>query len=69
MDSNRKCYAVKNKNENIRANSRSGGIFTAVSDKILDNGGVVYGCAMSDAYTAEHVRATTKTERDRRNRP
>lgn len=65
MDSNRKCYAVKNKNENIRANSRSGGIFTAVSDKILDNGGVVYGCVMSDAYTAEHVRATTKTERDR----
>lgn len=65
MDSNRKCYAVKNKNENIRANSRSGGIFTAVSDKILDNSGVVYGCVMSDAYTAEHVRATTKTERDR----
>lgn len=65
MDSNRKCYAIKNKNENIRANSRSGGIFTAVSDWVLDNGGVVYGCVMSDAYTAEHIRAATKSDRDR----
>lgn len=65
MDSNRICYAVKNKNENIRANSRSGGIFTSVSDLILDNGGIVYGCVMSDAYTAEHIRATTKVDRDR----
>lgn len=65
MDKNRKCYAVKNKNETVRANSRSGGIFTAISDWVLDNGGVVYGCVMSDVYTAEHIRATAKSDRDR----
>lgn len=58
------CYAVNHKDENIRALSRSGGIFTAVSDIILDNGRVVYGCALNDEHLAEHRRATTKQERD-----
>lgn len=60
----RSAYAVKHKDENIRAASRSGGIFTAVSDVILENGGVVYGCALNDEFLAEHKRATTKEERD-----
>lgn len=58
-----KVFAVKHRNENIRAASRSGGIFTAASDIILDNGGVVYGCALNDEHLAEHRRAT-KQERD-----
>ena len=32
---NPKVYAVKHKNEEIRAASRSGGVFTALSDEIL----------------------------------
>lgn len=40
---NPKFYAVKHKNEEIRAASRSGGVFTALSDEILKDGGVVYG--------------------------
>lgn len=34
-----KIYAVKHKDEEIRAASRSGGIFTALSDLVLDDGG------------------------------
>lgn len=57
-------YGVKHKNEDIRSASRSGGIFTAVSDVILDDGGVVYGCKLDGNLNAVHSRATTKQERD-----
>jgi len=59
-----KTYAVKHKNENVRAKSRSGGIFTAISDVVLEKGGVVYGCKLIDNARAVHARATTKKERD-----
>lgn len=57
-------YAVKHKDIGIREASRSGGIFTAVSDYILSKGGVVYGCEMKDATHAVHSRAERKIERD-----
>ena len=57
-------YAVKHKDEIIRAASRSGGVFTSLSDLVLDRGGVVYGCQLFDCRTAIHTRATTKEERD-----
>lgn len=50
-------YAVKHKDESIRAASRSGGIFTALSDIVLENKGVVYGCILTDDFMAVHVRA------------
>ncbi|SCP96221.1 Coenzyme F420 hydrogenase/dehydrogenase, beta subunit C-terminal domain [Anaerobium acetethylicum] len=56
-------YAVKHKDERIRATSRSGGIFTAISDLFLD-GGVVYGCVLDENYNAIHVRTENKTGRD-----
>ena len=37
-----KVYAVKHRNESVIAASRSGGIFTALSDQVLSTGGVVY---------------------------
>ncbi len=58
-------YAVKHKDEDIRARSRSGGIFTAISDIIIENGGAVYGCALNDSFLAVHERATTKQHRDK----
>lgn len=57
-------FAVKHKDEEIRALSRSGGVFTALSDFVLDNGGVVYGCALNEKFLAEHRRAAKKEERD-----
>lgn len=52
-----KIYAVRHKNEDVRAASRSGGFFTAISDHVLDLGGVVYGCVLTDDFKAVHVRA------------
>lgn len=60
----KKVYGIKHKNEDVRAASRSGGFFTAVSDVVLENNGVVYGCALNEQFLAEHRRATTKEERD-----
>lgn len=57
-------YIVKQKNIDSRMKSRSGGIFAAVSDKVLEAGGVVYGCALDENFNAYHRRATTKEERD-----
>lgn len=57
-------YIAINKDEKVRMASRSGGVFTAISDLILDNGGVVYGVKMSNEMEAIHSRATTKLERD-----
>ncbi len=57
-------YAVKHKDENIRMASRSGGVFTALTDIVLDAGGIVYGVKLDDRLHAVHARAETKAERD-----
>lgn len=44
--------------------SRSGGIFVAISDSVLDKGGIVYGAGMDSTFRVMHKRATTKEERD-----
>ena len=59
-----KVFAVKHKIETIRAASRSGGIFTALSDTVLESKGVVYGCILTSDFQAVHVRAESKTKRD-----
>ena len=61
----RKCFLVRHKDAVIVEKSRSGGIFTALSDAVLAKGGVVYGCKMEGVTKAVHQRATTKEERDR----
>lgn len=57
-------YGVKHKDEFIRAASRSGGVFTALSDIVLEEGGIVYGCGLDERFLARHMRASTKQERD-----
>ena len=59
-----KVYAVQHKDEEIRAKSRSGGIFTALSDEVLEHRGVVYGCVLNEDFKAVHVRAEDKKDRD-----
>lgn len=58
-------YAVKHKDISVRMASRSGGIFTALSNYVLDSGGVVYGCILSEMMLAKHIRVTSKSERDK----
>lgn len=60
-----KVYAVKHKDEATRAASRSGGIFTALSDQVLSNCGVVYGCVLMDDFNAVHIRADNEEDRNR----
>ena len=58
-------FAVQHKDENVRASSRSGGIFTALSDYVLEQEGIIYGCVLTENFEAVHARADSKYERDR----
>lgn len=57
-------YAARHKDEDIRAASRSGGVFTALSDYMLEQSGVIYGCVFTDDFNAIHIRAVSKQDRD-----
>lgn len=57
-------YVAKHKNLEARMGSRSGAVFVACSDWILENGGVVYGCILDENLHACHIRAEDKATRD-----
>lgn len=53
------------KDENIRKNSSSGGIFSLFAQKYLSNNGIVIGCAMAEDFkSAKHI--VIKDEQDLR---
>lgn len=58
-------YACKHKDIDIRLNSRSGGVFTGISDSIINSGGKVYGCIMTDDFLAKHVGTSDFSVRDK----
>lgn len=45
------CY---NKDEKIRMNSSSGGIFTLISELVIQSGGVVFGAEFDENYNVRH---------------
>lgn len=57
-------YAARHKDMDEVMKSRSGAVFVAISDYILEHGGVVYGAGYKDHFRVAHKRATTKEERD-----
>jgi len=57
-------YAIKHKNIEVIKKSRSGGAFTAFTDKILAFDGIIYGCITDDKYVAIHSRAINSEQRD-----
>lgn len=57
-------YAARHKDIDEVMRSRSGAAFVAISDYILEQGGVVYGAGYKDHFRVAHKRATTKEERD-----
>lgn len=57
-------YAVRHKDMNEISTSRSGAVFIALSDWILEQGGVVYGAGYEGHFRVVHKRATTKEERN-----
>lgn len=57
-------FAARHKDINKVMKSQSGAAFVAVSDYILERGGIVYGAGYKDHFRVAHKRATTKEERD-----
>ena len=62
VDNNPVAYACINKDEEIRLNSSSGGIFTLVADYVIDKGGVVFGASFNDKFELEHSYVETKDQ-------
>lgn len=57
-------YAVRHKDMREIETSRSGALFIALSDWVLNQEGVVYGAGYSGHFHVVHKRATTRIERD-----
>ncbi len=57
-------YGARHKDVGELESSRSGAVFIAVSDYILEKGGVVYGAGYTDHFMVVHKRAQTRVERD-----
>ena len=53
-------YAAKNKNEQIRLASSSGGIFTLLAEKVIDEDGVVFGARFNEKWDIVHDYKETK---------
>lgn len=49
-----KVYAAKNKDEEIRRQSSSGGIFTLLAEKVINEGGVVFGARFDEEWNVVH---------------
>jgi len=56
--------AARHKDMTEMMKSRSGGVFAALSDYVLENDGIVYGVGYTGHFVVTHKRATTKEERD-----
>lgn len=59
-----KAYALRANDSNITMASSSGGVFTLLSDYVLEQGGVVYGAAYDGAMRVCHQRAETAEQRN-----
>lgn len=50
-----RAYACINKDENIRMQSSSGGVFTLLAEYVLEKGGVVFGAAFDEEFAVQHI--------------
>ena len=57
-------YFAKSKDDDVVKKSRSGGLFTELSNVILKNNGVVFGAKLCDDFSVKHVSASTLEERN-----
>lgn len=58
-------YGMKNINEEIRCDSRSGGVFPSLASYIIAKGGVVYGCILEKGFKVVHAKGTNENECNR----
>lgn len=57
-------YAAKSKNETVRYQSSSGGVFRHLAEYIVKNGGSVYGAAFDESFLVKHIRVSVVSELD-----
>lgn len=57
-----KTLAIKNKNQQIRKNSASGGLFSILAETMIEQGGCVYGAAFTKDWNVQHICVTKKDE-------
>lgn len=57
-------YGARHKVKEEVETSRSGAAFIAISDYVIENGGVVYGAGYTDHFRVIHKRAVTKEQRN-----
>ena len=62
IQNNPKAYACYNKNEEIRKESSSGGIFTLLASYTIDNDGIVFGAAFNQNFEVEHIEVTNEQD-------
>lgn len=53
-------YAAKNKDEKIRLQSSSGGVFSSLAEAIINAGGVVFGAKFDEEWKVVHGYTETK---------
>ena len=61
----RAVYVAKHTDFSVVMQSSSGGIFTGLSNYILDNSGAVYGAVFDDSFKVKHIRGTSESDRDK----
>jgi coenzyme F420-reducing hydrogenase beta subunit len=62
VDSTPKAYAAYNKDDTIRQNSSSGGIFTNLALDVLEKNGVVFGALFDDDFNVYHGHIEDKAD-------
>ena len=60
-----KIFGARNKNSEVLKKSTSGGAFTAVSDWVVSNNGIVFGAVFNDDFDVVHTYATNFEQRDK----
>lgn len=51
----KECFAAYNLDENVRKESSSGGVFTLIAEKVIREGGVVFGATWNDRWQVVHT--------------
>lgn len=69
-DKDKECIAAWNKDDEVRMRSSSGGVFSAMAERIFEDGGIVFGAVWSADLKLEHqyIRDKAKLDRLRRSK-
>ena len=57
-----KALAIKNKNDEIRYQSSSGGFFSVLAEWVMNKGGIVFGAEYTEKFQVRHVSITNKDQ-------